>query len=129
MYSVQPQFNRGNVIVSSYFGETTGPFPVLFFQEPTEKTNIEMFQEFKTLPFVKFCGASEPWENVVNFINTITDMKGILSKQNLYWTDETTHHSVPEHVIYLIIHIKQPLYLNLKFMIKKEDCGVTILSI
>ena len=48
MYLVQPQFNRGNV-VSSYFGETTGPFPVLFFQEPTEKTNIEMFQEFKTL--------------------------------------------------------------------------------
>ena len=26
------------------------PLPVLFFQEPTEKTNIEMFQEFKTLP-------------------------------------------------------------------------------
>ena len=25
------------------------PLPVLFFQEPTEKTNIEMFQEFKTL--------------------------------------------------------------------------------
>ena len=38
-------------IVSSDFGETTSPsqFPVLLFQEPTVKTNIEMFQEFKTL--------------------------------------------------------------------------------